>query len=635
MKISHTLMAFLLLFVCIAPVYGAAAEPVKNINDTLQLPAVVVTGTRTATTTRNLPMSVSVVTERQLEERMEQSVLPLLVERVPSLMITSRGIMGYGASTGAAGGMTMRGVGSSDGGSGGMLMLIDGHPQFMGIFSHPLADTYQTLMAERVEVVRGPASVLYGSNAMGGVINVLTRQQHNDGVNTNLRAMYGSYNTLSTQAVNTTRFGRFNSVASFAYNRSDGHRDNMEYEQYSGYAKAGYDFSTNWKGFVDFNLSKAYSSNPGSEEVPMFDNDMDILRGVASLSLDNSYERTSGALKLFYNFGDHYIDDGYGTGGSPTESRFNSDDWMLGLTLFQNYSLWQGNQTTLGFDYQRFGGHAWTSYLNDTPNNEIAKEYVNDVAAYINFQQLLWKRLMVNAGMRFDDHSVAGHQWIPQLGLSWFAAPRTTVKAIVSKGYRNPSVRELYLWRPANDDLDPERLMNYELSANQRFLNDKLNTELSLYFIKGDNSIVLAPVDNGNGTTSMRFLNTGKIKNYGLEFSADYTITPNLSVNGNYSYLHMKYKVVASPRHKLYIGADYSVAKWTFATGIQYVDDLILNDALATDSFLLWNARALYRATKWLDVFVRGENLTDTNYAYYAGYPMPGATVFGGFSLKL
>ncbi|MCD8185837.1 MAG: TonB-dependent receptor plug domain-containing protein [Rikenellaceae bacterium] len=296
---------------------------------------VVVTGTRTAVTTHRLPMSVTVVSQTELQNRLDQSVLPILVERVPSLMITSRSVMGYGASTGAAGAMTLRGIG----GGAQMLMLIDGHPQFMGIFSHPLNDTYQTLMAERVEVVRGPVSVLYGANAMGGVINILTRKEPADGVDTRFRAMYGSYNTLSTEATNTMRTGKVSSVLSLGYNRSDGHRDNMDFEQYSGYAKVGYDFSRHWKSFADLNLSQTYSSNPGSVTAPMQDNDMDILRGVASLSLANEYERTSGALQFFYNFGDHYIDDGYGSGGNPRQDRFNSTDWMLGLSLFQNYRV--------------------------------------------------------------------------------------------------------------------------------------------------------------------------------------------------------------------------------------------------------------------------------------------------------
>ena len=624
------------LFLAAITAPASPADPEKTLMDSVRIEQVVVTGTRASLTTNNLPMSVSVVTERDLGSRMEQSVLPLLVERVPSLMVTSRSVMGYGASTGAAGAMTIRGVGNG----AGTLILIDGHPQFMGIFSHPLADTYQTLMAGRVEVIRGPASVLYGGNAMGGVINILTRRQKEDSTDVRFKAMYGSYNTISTEFVNSVRKVGFNSVLSVGYNRSDGHRPDMDFEQFSGYAKIGYDFSTHWESFADVNISKSYSSNPGSVDAPMFDNDMDILRGVASFSLANNYERTSGALKLFYNFGDHYIDDGYATGGSPRDSRFNSTDWMLGVTLFQNYALWRGNQTTFGFDFQRYGGHAWTSYLSGDDDSEIATEYMNDFAGYVNFQQRLWERLMVNAGIRFDHHSVTGGEWVPQFGLSWFAGRNTTVKGIVGKGYRNPTMREMYLWGPANPDLRPENVMNYEVGLNQYLLARRLALEFNLYYIEGKNSIVAAP--DASARPGWRYMNTGVIGNWGVEFSSDWHINRRLTLNVNYSWLHMEHPIAAAPEHKLYAGADYTLKKWTFSTGLQYVQNLITEapDPIAgtpveKDSFLLWNARVSFKVAKWLDLFVRGENLLDQKYEMYAGYPMPGATVFGGISLKL
>ena len=599
------------------------AVPPQIITDSVLIDEVVVTGSRASVTTNNLPMSVSVVTESQLENRMEQSVLPLLVERVPSLMITSRSVMGYGASSGAAGGITIRGVGES---GSQVLMLIDGHPQFMGIFSHPLTDTYQTLMAERIEVVRGPASVLYGASAMGGVINIITRQQKENGANTHVRAMYGSFNTLSTEVVNTTRFGKFNSVLSLGYNRTDGHRENMEFEQFSGYAKVGYDFSKNWKSFVDLDLSQSYSSNPGTVQNPMIDNDMDILRGITSFSLQNEYDRTSGALKVFYNFGKHFINDGW-RGGAPRDNRFNSTDWMLGVTLFQNYRFFSGNQTTAGLDFQRYGGHAWTSYLDDRPDNDIANEYVNDIAGYVNFQQMLWSKLMVNAGVRFDHHTVAGNQWIPQFGLSYFAANNTIIKAIVSKGYRNPTIRELYMFNQRNPDLESESLMNYEVSLTQYLLNRKLQFELNFYYMDGKNSIVL---DGSN-----KWINTGNIENYGLEFSGNYRVMPNLNINANYSYLHMVHKIIASPEHKLYAGVDYNIKKWYFSTGMQYVHNLVIDvDNNENESFVLWNARVSYKPLKWFDIYVRGENLFNQKYEMYQGYPMPGATVFGGVTIK-
>lgn len=151
---------------------AAASEPADTLplRRIHQIGEVVVTGTRNRTDIRHLPMTVSVVGRGTIERTMQPSLLPVLTEQVPGLFTTARGVMGYGVSGGAAGGISLRGL---SGGSARMMVLIDGHPQYSGIFGHPIADAYQTMLADRVEVLRGPASVLYGSNAMGGVVNIV------------------------------------------------------------------------------------------------------------------------------------------------------------------------------------------------------------------------------------------------------------------------------------------------------------------------------------------------------------------------------------------------------------------------------------------------------------------------------
>ena len=165
-------------------------------SDTLS--QVVVTGTRNKTDIRHLPLTVTVLDRPSIEYSFTPSLLPVLTEQVPGFFSTSRGVMGYGVSGGSAGNISVRGL---SGGSGQVMVLIDGHPQYMGMFGHPISDAYQSLMAEQVEVLRGPASVLYGSNAMGGVVNIVTRRMEEDGVRTNISAGYGSWNTVQTEAV--------------------------------------------------------------------------------------------------------------------------------------------------------------------------------------------------------------------------------------------------------------------------------------------------------------------------------------------------------------------------------------------------------------------------------------------------
>lgn len=599
-------------------------------SDSIRLDEVIVTGSRTETKLHNLPVSVTVVNNKQIENRLEQSLLPVITEEVPGLFIAGRGIMGYGVAAGAAGGMKIRGIGGSP--TTGVLMLIDGHPQYMGLMGHPLADSYQSLMAERVEVVRGPASVLYGSNAMGGVINIITKKQLHDGVKTNLKAMYGVYNTFSSEVNNAVRSGRFSSHVSLGYNRSDGHRENMDFGQYSGYAKIGYDLTSRWNVFADLNLTNFKASNPGTQAVPLIDNDADITRGVSSFSLENKYDRTSGALKLFYNFGTHKINDGYAPGAQPQVYRFRSNDNMFGTSLYQTYSFSKTNRTTAGFDFHHFGGHAWNSFPDGSPDEDIVNKGINDIAVYVNVQQDLTDKLILNAGLRADRNSHTGTEWVPQAGLNYSLSNLTVLKAIASKGFRNPTIREMYMFPPQNPELQAERLMNYELSVSQSLPDYGLNMEMNLYYIKGDNSIQTVVVE-GRPLN----INTGEIENYGLELAAHYRINKQLRLSANYSWLHMEHKITAAPEHKLYAAIDYTRAQWGVSSGMQYIGNLYtaVSPDNVKESFVLWNARGMYRPSKIVEVFVKGENLLNQQYEINQGYPMPGATISGGISLKI
>lgn len=588
---------------------------------------VVVTGTRNETDIRHLPMSISVVNRQQIEGRYEQSLLPLLTEQVPGFFTTARGIMGYGVSTGAAGGMRLRGIGGSP--TSGLLVLIDGHPQYMGLMGHPIADAYQPMLAERVEVVRGPASVLYGSNAMGGVVNIVTRKLREDGVKSNIRLGYGSYNTLTSEASNRFRKGRFNSVVSASYNRTDGHRADMEFEQYSGYAKLGYDISQTWNIFTDVNLTHFNAANPGTTAAPLADNDSRITRGMASLSLENSYAHTSGALKLFYNWGRHKINDGYSAGATPLDYRFNSKDRMAGITWYQSVTLFSGNRLTVGVDYQHFGGEAWNKFLNGN-RTDLADRTADEVAGYIDFRQSLGSLFTLDLGVRADHHSHSGTEWIPQAGLSVHLPHTAELKAMASKGFRNPTIRELYMFRPQNPDLLPERIMNYEISWSQHLLNNALSYGLNIFYINGDNMIQTIPV----GGRPLN-INTGEIENWGVEANIAYRITPSWLLSANYSWLDMAYPIVAAPQHKLYAGADFSQGKWNISTGVQYVGGLYT--AIQPDTkehFVLWNLRGSYNICRSTDLFVKGENLLAQRYEINAGYPMPKATFTGGINLN-
>lgn len=595
---------------------------------------VVVTGTRSETDVRHLPMTVSVVGRPQLEASQQTSVLPVLNSQVPGFFSTSRGVMGYGVATGASGQMSLRGIGGpAQAGlpTTGLLVLIDGHPQYMGLMGHPIADAYQTMMAERVEVLRGPASVLYGSNAMGGVINVVTRKMQEDGIRTNINIGAGSYGSIQTEATNRIRKGRFSSTVTASYNRTDGHRADMAFEQYGGYAKLGYDFTDNWKVWGDVNVTRFNATNPGSVMKPYIDNDQRITRGMTSFALENYYEKTSGALSFFYNWGDHWINDGYQPGGEPLQYRFNSNDQMLGVSWYQSVQLFQGNRLTVGADYFHFGGEAWNQFF-DGHRETSANKSLNEVAGYVDFRQDIAAWLTLDAGARVDYHSQTGTEFIPQVGLAFHLPENAEIKAMASKGFRNPTIREMYMFPPQNPDLKPEKLWNYELSFSQRLMDNRLSYGLNVFYINGENLIIRLPNPNGSGMLNQ---NSGEIENWGAEANVGYQFNPVWSVMANYSWLHMENPVLASPEHKLYGGVNFRKGRWSASTGIQYVKGLYTDlDAATKENFVLWDMQGSFKATNYLSFYVRGENLLAQRYEINAGYPMPKATFMGGVNIN-
>ena len=600
---------------------------------------VVVTGTRNATDIRHLSQTVSVVNRKKLEQAMQPSLLPVLTEQVPGLFTTSRGVMGYGVSNGAAGGISLRGL---SGGNARMMVLIDGHPQYAGIFGHPISDAYQTLLADRVEVLRGPASVLYGSNAMGGVVNIVTRKMHEDGIRTDLHAGYGSYNTLETELTNRIRKGRFSSVISGSYNRTDGHRADMGFEQYGGYGRIGYEVTDHWNLRADVNVTHFNASYPGPVSAPLLDGDQRITRGMTSFAVENGYGKTSGALSFFYNWGDHWINDGYtpSAGEEPKDNRFHSFDDMMGISLYQSARFFKGNRITGGFDWFRYGGEAWNEYISGEQSGtrrDLVDKHENEVAGYVNIRQDIGAWLTLNAGLRVDHHSRVGTEWVPQAGLAFHLPRAIELKASASKGFRYPILREMYMFPPQNPDLKPESMWNYEIAFLQRLLDGRLSYGVNLFYIDGKNLIMTLPNPSGSGMLNQ---NSGKIDNAGVEAQVAYRFSRAWSADANYSYLHMQHPVIAAPEHKLDAGANFTQGRWSVSTGVQYVAGLytsVVTNGRGTDTtedFVLWNLRGQFRATKWLNIWARGENLLAQRYEIKAGYPMPKATVMAGIHLN-
>ncbi|MCX6320446.1 MAG: TonB-dependent receptor [Bacteroidia bacterium] len=586
------------------------------LQDTINLDEVIVTGTTVKVNKRNVPMAVSVVNSLQIAESNESAILPILNGRVPGLFVTERGVMGFGVAGNAAGQISIRGIGGSP--TTGVLMLIDGHPQFMGIFGHPLSDSYVASDVERVEVIRGPGSILYGSNAMGGVINIITKKQTKEGFSGNANLMYGSYNTQKYMASAGYKKNKLSLFASINHDQTDGHRPNSDFNITNGYLKLSYQLNNNINTNTDFSLAHFKATDPGPDTLNAVPgSSLDISRGYWSFTVDNNYEKVSGSAKLFYNFGEHNISDG-----------FHSTDANYGLNIYESIKLFKGNNFTVGADYLNYGGLAENENAMGGQGIIFKDTTVYDAGIYGFVQQTLFDRLTLNAGLRLQDHQVYGTEWIPAGGFAYKIGGCTTLKASIAKGFRSPTIQELYIWNH-NVNLSPEIIMSYETGLLQSFLNQKLKLELTGYIVKGDNLIINVPM--------VGLQNAGKVFNKGIEFAANASLTENLGLNLTYSYINMESPVYATPKHHLFLCCNYRLKKLQFMSSIQYVNHLDTDPSVKVNfqNYTLFDSKISYQVCKYAELFISAENILNQKYENNLYYPMPGITVFGGIKFKL
>ena len=574
-----------------------------------------------------LPFNSKIIGSATIDNSAETNVLPVLQNHIPGMFVTERGLAGYGVSGGGAGAVSIRGVG----GGNKVLFLIDGQPQWAGVFGHSLPDTYVTNDVQRVEVVSGPSSVLYGSGAMGGSVNLITRQASKEGFSGSVRIIGGSYGTQKYGAKAGYRYDRLRVFAAASYESSDGSRRGMGYWLANQYVSLSYDFSKHWEAGTSMMLTETKADNPGSVNRPQpLGMWAKQLRTTASVFVKNRYDIASGGIQAYYNWGKHDIDDGLDSRNMPRTYLFHSKDFNMGVTMYQTVKPWAGNDVSVGVDFKHWGGQAYNTSKIDGGESPIVDRHVNEIAGYAMMQQSFFDNILnLNAGIRLEHSSQFGNQWVPQAGLVLRPLSESRVKFCYGRGFRSPNIRELYMYGPRNPDLQPEEMDSYEIELRQWFLGRRINVGVSLYHISGNNLIQTVMLDG-----AARNVNTGHFTNKGFEIDAAYSISRNWTVTANYAYLHTDAQIVGAPKNKLFGEVVYTPGRWQFVADVTGIWGLLTEES--KENYALLGLKAAYTLGQKMPitVFLKGENLTATSYQINYGFPMPRATIMAGAEWK-
>jgi outer membrane receptor protein involved in Fe transport len=611
MKVAVNLI--LNIIYAIGSVYGAEA-PVAPDSIQYRFNPIIVTATKFEGAQKDLPASVSVLDQEIIQSASTSSVLELVSDHVPGVFFTERGVFGYGTATGAAGGISIRGVGGSP--TTDVLVLRDGRPDIMGMMGHPIPDAYSLDGVERIEIIRGPASFLYGTNAMGGVINIVSKKMINDGFKTRLTGGMGSFNTQKLTATHGGKLGAFDYYVTAGVKKTDGHRDFSEYEGDFYTAHAGYRLDKYTSLEFNGNLSNLSLFDPGTETNPFKDHWYDMRRSGADLTLDNTNSLGETTVKLHGNFGRHKIYDGW-----------RSNDHTYGIMFYHNLKPWSGNTSTLGFDIKNYGGDAMSSF-GKVPFIDYTKHDILEYAPYVHLQQVFLRRFIASAGVRVEHHQLYGTEVLPKVGLVTHFFNNTSLRLSAAKGFRSPSIRELYIFPPRNKTLKPEEMWNLEIGLGQDIAG-RIKLDAALFRSEGDNMILLKLPD-------MYYFNSGKFTHSGYELSLQYFPMATLELSASWSKLDLQDETLNSPGKKLTVYAGYSLKNVKISGNLVHIRDLFgdINRALPMKNYTVVNVNIDVTPLHDIGLGFSLKNATNETYQTMYGYPMPGRMFTADLSLS-
>jgi outer membrane receptor for ferrienterochelin and colicins len=439
------------------------------------------------------PSSVSIVTSQDIKKNGYRTLADIL-RSVPGFYVTYDRNYSY---------VGVRGFGRPGDYNSRILLLFDGHRTNDNVFNQALVGTEAVLdvdLIDRVEIIRGPGSSLYGSNAFFGVINIITRRGR-DLKGTEVSGEAGSFNTYKGRLSYGNRYqnGTEAIMSASAY---DSKGDRLYYSEYDSPAtnngitnNTDYDRSQNLfstVAFGDFTLQGAYSSRTKGIPTGAFSTDFNDprnktvdTRSYADLKYEHGMTtRTDLTVRLFYDYY-HYTGDYLYSG--VTNRDVTNGTWLgsevklsTRLQDMQRLIIGAEYQGSIREDQQNFNVDPYASYLDDVRRSRIMATYLQDEITFS-------KSLILNAGVRYDHYSTFGGTTNPRLALIATPAEKSTIKVLYGSAFRAPNDYELYYQVPglsvANPDLKPEKITTTEVVYDQYF-GDHLRASVSGYYYK-------------------------------------------------------------------------------------------------------------------------------------------------------
>lgn len=638
--LKHTLVFMLgLALGAAAPLPAAAGE--EDGDDQLQRvegPEVVVTANRLETETGNVGSSQTVITREQLEQKQARTLFDAL-RGVPGLDVARSGGRGSDAS------VFLRGANS-----GQTLVLIDGVE-----VNDPSSTTRSfnftdltTDNIERIEVVRGPQSTLYGSDAIGGVINIITRRGEGD-TEMNLSLEGGSFNTWrgrfraggGSDTVNwSLGASREDSDGISAADEADGNTEEDGYENSSASARLGFTPAENVgidviarytdSAFALDNAGGAFGDDPNHTGAQT----QLVLRTEAELTLlDERWHQKLGVSLT--DIGREY-ENGYDAAHPEDMATSEYDGSLFKIDWQHNLRFSEGNTLTVGLETEEEKGES--SYVSDSaygPYSSVFEEQtVRTTGYFVQDSIAVADRWFSTLGIRLDDHDRFGSEVTWRATTAWlFPESGTTARGSVGTGFKAPSLYQLFS-EYGSIDLEPEESLGWDVGLEQADPMGYGSVGVTWFANDFDNLLDFDPV-------TFVYVNIAEAKTRGLEFHASAGFGEALDLAASYTWTDTEDETTGEDllrraRHKWGLNANYGF----LGKGNANLDLLWVGKRRDTDfstypassvelgSYLLVNLAGSWDVSEHWQLFGRLENLLDEDYQQVLGY---GTYGFGGY----
>ncbi len=579
----------------------------------VDLDEIVVTASRAEESYKSTARVMDIITSEDIQSSQAQDLSSVLNQ------LSSVEISNYGG-IGATKTIKMRGSSASQ-----VLVLVDGRPINNPRDGEVDLSTIPIENIDKIEVMRGPASSLYGSSAMGGTIQILTKNPPQTGSSTEIKSSFGTFRTYQERLSHGQKIGKFSYLFCGDYESSEGFRENSAFDSKDFSVKMGYDISDNQTVKINTGFYTSSAGTPGPiNSVDLDDKQKDQKNFIDlnwQLSLD---ELTKASVKIYNNYDRlKFIEDSSTNYTHATQSR--------GLDIQFDKRFSDFYKAVSGINY----------VLNLNNSTSTAKHKYSVFAWYIDNEFNISDNFRADAGLRLDDYSNFGLEASPSLGVSYNIGEKNRLHGLVSRSFRAPTFNDLYwpneVWAVGNPNLKPEKGTSGEIGITSN-INKYLQTDLTYFNSYYKDLIQWA--DNGSGVWTPSNVASAVIN--GIEFENRIFLSESVEVNLGYTYQSAKddktHKfLIYQPKHKV----DFSIkhhdifgctvtlrGDWN---GLKYHN---ASNTTKLDGIFTLGFSASRKINSWITFYMNIDNALNKKYQSVLNYPAPGFDLTSGVKIE-